>query len=80
VQLVKPGTAYEDRVNQLDLTFSKIFRLGGESLKGSLGVFNIFNSGAIQSLNGSYSPTSNFPLPTVTLDPRFAQFSLQLDF
>lgn len=80
VQLVKPGTAYEDRVNQLDLTFSKIFRFGGESLKGSLSVFNIFNSGAIQSLNGSYSPTSNFPLPTVTLDPRFAQFSLQLDF
>jgi hypothetical protein len=80
VQLIKPGTLYDDRVSQLDLTFSKIVRLGGRSLKGSLSVFNIFNSGAIQSLNGSYSPTSNWPLPTVTLDPRFAQLNIQLDF
>jgi len=80
VQLITPGTAYEDRVNQLDLTLSKIVKFAGESLKGSLSIFNIFNSGAIQSLNGSYSPGSNWPLPTVTLDPRFAQFSLQFDF
>jgi hypothetical protein len=80
VELIKPGTLYSPRVNQLDVTFAKTVRLGAKSLKGSISVFNVFNASDIQQVNLSYSPTSNWPQPTVTLDARFAQFSLQLDF
>ena len=59
---------------------AKTFRLGDKSLKGSLSIFNVFNASDIQQVNLAYSPTSNWPQPTVTLDARFAQFSLQLDF
>ena len=80
VELIKPGTLYSPRVNQLDVTFAKTVRLGAKSLKASLSVFNVFNASDIQQVNLAYSPTSNWPQPTVTLDARFAQFSLQLDF
>jgi hypothetical protein len=80
VELIKPGTLYSPRVNQLDLSLAKIIKLQGTALKASLGVFNIFNASDIQQVNLSYSPTSNWPQPTVTLDARSAQFSVQLDF
>jgi hypothetical protein len=80
VELIKPGTLYSPRVNQLDLSLAKIIKLQGAALKASLGVFNIFNASDIQQVNLSYSPTSNWPQPTVTLDARSAQFSVQLDF
>ena len=80
IELIEPGTLFSPRVNQLDVSLSKSLRFGNRSLKGSLSVFNIFNSSDIQAVNRSYSPTSNWPLPTVTLDPRFAQFSVQIDF
>ena len=58
--------------------FQDPIKSGLEPEKG--GVFNIFNASDIQQVNLSYSPTSNWPQPTVTLDARSAQFSVQLDF
>jgi hypothetical protein len=81
VDLIKPGTLYSPRVSQLDVSIAKTFSIGGTArVKGSLNVFNLFNSSDIQEVNLRYAPTSAWPQPTVTLDGRFVQFGVQVDF
>src|SRR5262249_31448812 len=44
VNIVTPGSLYGDRVNQLDLRFSKVLRFGGTRTKLSLDLYNSLNA------------------------------------
>ena len=37
VNMIEPNTVFEDRLTQLDIRFTKIFRLGGARLQGQFG-------------------------------------------
>ena len=64
VNLLEPGTAYGDRVNQLDLRIGKILRFGGgpgggpPDLRASFEIYNLFNANAVSrersGLSGAY--------------------------
>ena len=64
VNLLEPGTAYGDRVNQLDLRIGKILRFGGApgggplDLRASFEIYNLFNANAVSrersGLSGAY--------------------------
>ena len=47
VNLVEPGTFYPGRNRQLDLTFKKIVRIGGQRLTGGLDIYNVMNNNTI---------------------------------
>ena len=47
VNLIEPGTLYGDRLNQLDLRFTKIFNVGNGKLDASIDLYNALNSDAI---------------------------------
>jgi hypothetical protein len=78
VPVLPPATYYSDRTNEVNVRFSKIFRMGGMRLLGSLDVQNIFNGAAPQALNLAYG--SVWQQPTVILGPRFFKFAAQIDF
>jgi hypothetical protein len=79
VNLIEPGTAYGDRLHQVDLRFTKILRTGGRSrLDLNVDLFNAFNSDAVLTQQNAF--TSAWQLPLTVIQPRFVKFSARLDF
>jgi hypothetical protein len=77
INMIRPGTMYGERLNQIDLRFGKLFRFGGTRASVNLDVFNALNSNAVLTENFNYA---SWRAPLTILQPRFAKFSVQLDF
>ena len=82
VNLVAPGTLYGDRLNQLDMRFAKVLKVGRTRTSVNLDLYNAFNVNTVLAENSTYSnPTqTGWRVPTTLVTARFAKFSLQLDF
>ena len=78
VNLIEPGTTYGDRLNQVDLRFTKIVRVGGSSLDLSVDLYNAFNSDAILTQQNTYGVAWQNALAVI--QPRFAKFNVRWDF
>ena len=79
VNLIEPGTTYGDRLNQVDLRFSKLLRMGGRGqLDLNVDLFNAFNSDAVLTQQNAF--TSAWQLPLSVIQPRFVKFSARWDF
>jgi hypothetical protein len=81
INVLDPWTKFQDRINQVDLRFSKIIRAGRTRTNVGLDLYNVFNSAAVLTRQQAYSPTSNAWLtPQSVLAARFAKVSGQIDF
>jgi hypothetical protein len=82
INMVYPGTMFGDRRNQLDLRFTKPFRMGGTRLGVNFEVYNVFNANAVLTENATYTNASinGWRVPTSIVPPRFVKFSVQMDF
>ena len=80
VNLVKPGTLYGDRINQLDLRVARTFRMGRVRTTVGLEVYNALNSSAVLSYNNTYVPQGPWLQPLAILSPRFLKFTGEIDF
>jgi hypothetical protein len=79
VPLFNPGQNYEDRRTQLDLRFTKNFRLSeGVRFQANLDAYNMLNSGSLLTSNTSFGPQWRNPLNLVT--GRLLQVSGQLTY
>jgi hypothetical protein len=78
VQLIEPGTMYDERLYQLDLRASKVFRLGRSRLQANVDLYNAANAGSILSINNTYG--SSWLRPTNILQGRLLRFGGQVDF
>jgi hypothetical protein len=78
VPLIQPGTMYDERLYQLDLRFSKIFRFGQQRLQANVDIYNAGNASSILSNNLTYG--SNWLRPTGILQGRLVKFGAQFDF
>jgi hypothetical protein len=77
VNIVTPGAMYVERLNQLDLRFTKNFRFGSARFRASLDLYNALNGSYTRTVNTNYA---SWLTPTAILDPRLFKISLQLDF
>ena len=78
INLVTPGTMYGERLNQLDMRFSKDFRMGQSRVfRANLDIYNILNSNPVRAVNTAYA---SWLVPTSILDPRLFKISAQFDF
>jgi len=81
VNLIEPGTLYGDRVNQVDLRFAKIVRLGRTRTNVGFDIYNVANGAPVLTYNQSFSPANTQWLrPNSVLQARFVKFSAQIDF
>jgi Carboxypeptidase regulatory-like domain len=78
VPLIQPGTMYDERLYQLDLRFSKIFRFGQQRLQANVDIYNAGNASSILSNNLTYG--QNWLRPTGILQGRLVKFGAQFDF
>ena len=77
VNIVPPGTMYGERLNQLDLRFAKIFKLGRARTALNFDFYNATNGNAVTSQNNAYSA---WQVPQSILDARLFKISVQFDF
>jgi hypothetical protein len=85
IPLIPPTTAFiDERVNQLDLRLSRIFRLRGARLQGNLDLYNALNANTVVGTNNTYQTSApnggTWLRPTQVLDARLLKASLQIDF
>jgi carboxypeptidase family protein len=79
VNLVRPKSMWEPRLNQLDMQFTKTIRVGEKmTVKPAVILANILNGSAIEAENTTYG--SKWRTPTLVLDPRLARIALRIEF
>ena len=78
VGLIKPGTQFGDRVNQVDLRIGKLLHLARMRESISIDLYNALNVSSILAQNNTFG--ASWLAPTQIMPPRFAKVSLQLDF
>ena len=79
VALVAPGTTYGDRINQVDLRFSKSVTVAAtRKLRLMADIYNTLNASPVISVNTTYGP--NWMRPTQVLVGRFLKVGAQFDF
>jgi hypothetical protein len=83
VNLLLPGDMYGDRVNNLDMRFSKIIRLKNTKANIGLDLYNLTNANTPTTYESVYDPATagaRWFRPTAVLQPRFMRFNVQFDF
>jgi hypothetical protein len=78
VPLIKPGTKYLPRWNQVDVRLAKRFGVGRIRMQGQLDIFNILNSSSVLSVTETYG--SSLDRPTAILQGRLFAAGLQMSF
>jgi hypothetical protein len=78
VEAISPGAAFEDRQQQVDLRFTRRFRLGRSNLRPSLDLSNILNAGSIYAANTGLG--SQWLVPYEIQGGRLARINVQFDF
>ncbi len=79
VDLIPPGTVYGDRLNQVDLRGSKIFKFSGtRRITLNVDLYNLFNADPVLALNNTFGPAWQKPLQI--LQGRLLKFGTQIDF
>ena len=77
INIVTPGTLYGDRINSLDLRFSKRLRFRQTRTAVNFDLYNAFNGSDVLTLNNSYA---RWQVPLSILNARLFKVSVQFDF
>jgi hypothetical protein len=75
--LFAPNTLLENRLNQMDLRFSKTVQIGRGRVMGMFDIYNLFNASTITNINTRYG--SQWLTPTAFLPGRLFKFGVQLN-
>ena len=83
--VIPPGSWFGERFSQLDLRFTKIFRMpGGTQFRAMFDLFNVFNANAVTreapGWGGAAGTGAGYLVPQVTMAGRLAKFAFQFDF
>ena len=73
-----PGSDYYGRLNQLDLGFRKLFRVGRYQYSGQVDVFNFTNNDYVKTETRTFG--SSLGRPTSNLQPRTLRLAMQMRF
>jgi len=80
VPLVAPMTEYGDRINQLDLNFSKTIKMRNISIQPKIDFFNLLNVASVTNVLGLNYGTAAYKQPSVVLNPRTFQLGAVVRF
>jgi carboxypeptidase family protein/TonB-dependent receptor-like protein len=78
IDLIPPQTQFEDRITQLDIRFSRVFRIQKQRVEAQFDIYNALNASPILSINTRYG--SAWKTPTEILAGRLLKFGVQVEF
>jgi hypothetical protein len=80
VNLLEPGAAWGDRINEFDLRVAKVLRFGRTRTNVGVDIYNVLNANPVLTYNQSFNPGGRWLVPTSVLAARFAKVSASIDF
>jgi hypothetical protein len=80
VPLIAPNTEFGDRINQLDMNFSKTFKVQRFSIQPKVDVFNVLNVSPVYAIRGLQYGTAAYYSPQNILVGRVFQLGAILRF
>ena len=85
MDILPPFSLFGDRVRQLDIRVTKIFRMGSGRIQVNLDIYNLLNASAATFIRNTYTApgavtATPWQQPTQVLDGRFVKFSAQFYF
>ena len=81
LNLAKPGEVFPDRLNTVDMRFTKIVRIGRTRTNIGVDLYNLFNANTGTSFNENFGTDgSTWLRPNAILNPRYVRFNVTLDF
>jgi len=78
VMIKRPYDEFLDRLNQVDVRFSKSITLAGLKVEGQFDIYNAMNANTILQINPNYGASWRRPL--AVLGARLLKFGAQIDF
>ena len=80
-QIAEPGSLFVERLNQIDLRLSKLFRFASTKTAINFDFYNVTNSNSVLSENFAYGAGgTGWRIPTTIVLPRMFKFGVQFDF
>jgi hypothetical protein len=79
VQLIEPGTLYDDRLFQVDLRASRAFGRGTNRLRVMVDLYNVLNNNSVLQRTNTF-PSTTFNRPLNILEGRLFKIGAQFDF
>ena len=80
VPLIAPNTEFGDRINQLDINFTKNIKVGRFNIQPKLDMFNVLNVASVTNVLGLNYGTAAYNVPSVILNPRTIQIGANVRF
>jgi Carboxypeptidase regulatory-like domain len=78
VPLVAPGTEFFDRLNQLDVTISKVFFVDKVRFEPEAAVFNALNAASVSAVRSQNYGTTSYNQPSTILQGRFLRLGIKM--
>ena len=78
VDLIKPGTLYDERINQIDFRVNKTIKIGNKRLQGMLDIYNIMNANTVTGAVNNFGPA--WLRATQVMGGRLFKLGAQFDF
>jgi hypothetical protein len=78
VNIIKPFTMFEDRLNQVDVRIGRAFRVSQTTIRPQFSIFNVLNAATVLGNNTAYG--ANWLRPTSILAPRIATIGAQVNW
>ena len=63
VEIAPPNSIFENRFNQFDVRFSRVFKIRQLKLEPRFDIYNLTNSSAVEGSVGGYGPAWRYPTP-----------------
>jgi hypothetical protein len=77
----RPGDVYPDRLNTVDMRFTKLLRISGTRANVGVNPYNLFNANTGTTFNQNFGTDgSTWLRPNAILNPRYVRFNMTLDF
>ncbi|MEQ1898130.1 MAG: carboxypeptidase regulatory-like domain-containing protein [Vicinamibacterales bacterium] len=84
INLISPNTVYGDRINQIDMRFTRVFKIRTASIRTMLDLYNLANRSTVVSWNNTYGALAGggatWLTPLGILPARLIKLGVQLDF
>jgi len=81
IDLIPPFSIYGDRIQQVDLRFTRNFPLGTRRLQGNFDIYNVLNASTVQNEQSAYRVVNNQWRNAIQImGGRLLKFSAQLSF
>jgi hypothetical protein len=81
LDLARQGLVYADRLNTVDMRFSKILRFGRTRTNVGIDLYNMFNANTGTGFNQNFGANgATWLRPNAILNPRYMRFNATVDF